>query len=177
MTKFPAPLPADDPSRPLVVARPDTDESLPHLAVVGDTYTILLSNGDTGGAYSLMDMLIPPHADGPPPHRHGYEEMYYVLEGQIDLTVRDQTVRLNPGEAANIPAYAPHHFKNPSEQPARFLCMTTTTGQEAFFRDIGALVATRTTPAPPMTDAEQGEMISKALKSGARNGTELLPPA
>ena len=84
-------------------------------------------------------------------------------------------MRLNPGEVANIPAYAPHHFANPSEQPARFLCMTTTTGLENFFWDIGVPVATRTTPAPAMTDAEQGEMIRTALESGARNGTELLP--
>ena len=37
------PLPPDDPTRQLTVARPNTDESLRHLAVVGDTYTILVS--------------------------------------------------------------------------------------------------------------------------------------
>jgi hypothetical protein len=28
---------------------PDTDDSLPHLGVVGDTYTILVSGADTAG--------------------------------------------------------------------------------------------------------------------------------
>lgn len=37
------PLPADNLTRPLKVARPDTDESLPHIGLVGDTYTILPS--------------------------------------------------------------------------------------------------------------------------------------
>src|SRR5690349_9624317 len=37
----PAPIPADDLSRSLTVARPDQDLSLPHIGLVGDTYTIL----------------------------------------------------------------------------------------------------------------------------------------
>jgi hypothetical protein len=34
------PVPPDDPRRDLVVARPDEDQTLPHLGVVGNTYTI-----------------------------------------------------------------------------------------------------------------------------------------
>ena len=36
-------IPADDPRRKLAVARPDTDASLEHLALVGDMYTVLLN--------------------------------------------------------------------------------------------------------------------------------------
>ena len=42
----PAPVPADDPDRHLTHVSPDTDESLPDLGVVGDTYTILVSGED-----------------------------------------------------------------------------------------------------------------------------------
>ena len=38
------PLPPDDPKRNLTIAQPDTDESLPHIGVVGDTYTITVSD-------------------------------------------------------------------------------------------------------------------------------------
>src|ERR1039457_2487971 len=54
------PLPPDDLARTLKVARPDTAESLPHIGLVGDTYTILLSGADTDGRYCLIDMHIPP---------------------------------------------------------------------------------------------------------------------
>ncbi len=54
------PLPADNLARSLKIARPDTDESLPHIGLVGDTYTILLSGADTDGRYTLIDMHIPP---------------------------------------------------------------------------------------------------------------------
>jgi hypothetical protein len=69
-----APIPPDDPRRDLVVARPDEDQTLPHLGVVGNTYTILLTGEDTGGRYSLIDLFVRP-GGGPPPHRHDFEEM------------------------------------------------------------------------------------------------------
>lgn len=53
-------VPQEDPNRTIIVRRPDTDESLPHYGVVGDTYTILLSGADTDGRYGLIDMHIPP---------------------------------------------------------------------------------------------------------------------
>jgi hypothetical protein len=67
------PLPADNPKRPIKVARPSIEQGLPHIGLVGDTYTILLSGKDTNGRYCLIDMHIPP-GGGPPPHRHDFEE-------------------------------------------------------------------------------------------------------
>ena len=67
------PIPPDDPARKLAAASPDRDESLEHLGVVGDTYTILLSGRDTAGRYTLIDMHVPP-GGGPPPHRHDFED-------------------------------------------------------------------------------------------------------
>jgi hypothetical protein len=65
------PIPADDPGRVLTHVSPDTDESLPHLGMVGDTYTILVSGADTAGRYTLIDMHVPPGGGPPPHHRQG----------------------------------------------------------------------------------------------------------
>jgi acetyl esterase/lipase len=69
-------IPPDDPARSLTLADPD-HPGLRHLAVVGDTYTILVRGSDTAGRYTLIDMLIP-DGGGPPPHRHDFEEMFHV---------------------------------------------------------------------------------------------------
>lgn len=58
-------IPADDLQRKLVLVRPETDDTLLHLGVVGDTYTIVLTGEDTAGRYCLIDMHIPP-GGGPP---------------------------------------------------------------------------------------------------------------
>ena len=62
MPSPPAPVPPDDLSRELTVARPDHDQSLPHIGLVGDTYTILVTGEDTAGKYTLIDMHVPPAA-------------------------------------------------------------------------------------------------------------------
>ena len=79
-------IPADDPARKFTVAQSD-DPNLSHIGLVGDTYTILVAGKDTDGRYCLIDMHIPP-GGGPPPHRHDFEEMFSILEGEIEATFR-----------------------------------------------------------------------------------------
>jgi quercetin dioxygenase-like cupin family protein len=169
-------LPADDLSRSLIVSRPETDQSLQHLAVVGDTYTILVDGTQTGGRYTLMDMLIPP-GGGPPPHRHNFEELFSILEGELTLTFRGETTTAGAGTTVNIPANAPHQFQNLSGSPVRLLCLCVPAGQENLFREVGIPVATRTTPAPKLSDAEQRAFREKSLALAAKYQTELLEHA
>lgn len=172
----PALLPADDPARQLTVARPETDPSLPHVAIMGDTYTILVTGRETAGRYTLIDMLVPP-GGGPAPHRHDFEEMFSVLEGEIELTFRGQTLTARAGETLNIPANAPHAFTNRTDRTARMLCVCAPAGQEEFFLAVGTPVATRTTPAPTMSEAEREAFKRKAAELAPKYRTELLPPA
>jgi len=168
-------LPEDDPERVLAVARPD-DPALRHLAVVGDTYTVLLGGEQTAGRFALIDMLIPA-GGGPPPHRHDFEESFHVLEGAIEVTLRDDPpVRLEAGETANVPANAPHAFRNPTDGTTRLLCYAAPAGLEAFFAEFGDPVATRTSRAPELTDEERQERLRRAAAAAPSHGMELLPP-
>src|ERR1700681_5034099 len=125
-------IPPDDLQRSLALARPNEDPNLPHIGLAGDTYTILLTGKDTAGRYCLIDMLVPP-GGGPPPHRHDFEEMFTILEGEIKLTFRGEALQASTGSTVNIPANAPHSFQNKSDKPARLLCMCTAAGPEGFF--------------------------------------------
>ena len=91
-------IPADDPERNCTLARSD-DPNLPHIGLVGDTYTILVAGHDTAGRYCLIDMHIPP-GGGPPRHRHDFEEMFSVLEGEIEATFRNKKTIIRAGENA-----------------------------------------------------------------------------
>ena len=137
-------IPPDDTTRKLTLANPD-DPNARHVSVAGGTYTILVSGKETGGRYSLIDMLVPP-GGGPPPHRHDFEEMFTILDGEIELTFRGETHRASAGSTVNIPANAPHAFKNASDKPARMLCMCTPAGQEELFIEVGDPVDSRTAP-------------------------------
>src|SRR5712672_4257865 len=118
-----AAIPPDDANNKLTVANPD-DPNMRHISVAGGTYTILVTGEQTGGRYSLIDMLVPP-GGGPPLHRHDFEEMFTILEGEIELNFRGEAQQASAGSTVNIPANAPHSFKNKSDKPARLLCMCT----------------------------------------------------
>lgn len=167
-------LPLDDPNRKLSVINPD-DLTLRHVAVVGDTYTVLLSGTETAGRYCLIDMSVP-HCSGPGPHRHDFEEMFHLLEGQIQFTFRGEKTVVKAGMTVNIPANAPHFFTNIAGTQARMLCMCSPAGQEEFFMAIGTQVDSRTTPAPKQTPEDLAVFMKKAAELAPKYRTELLKP-
>ena len=169
-------IPPDDAARELTQARPNADESLTHLGVVGDTYTILVTGEDTAGRYTLIDMHVPP-GGGPPPHRHDFEEMFSILDGEIELTFRGETMVATAGVTVNIPANAPHVFRNASDRAARLLCLCSPSGQEDFFRAVGVPVGHRTEAPPALDDAGRAAFIAKAQALAPRYRTELLLPS
>ncbi len=53
-------IPPDDLKRTLKLAEPaKEDGSLPHIGLVGDTYTISVSGNDTNDRFCVIDMHVP----------------------------------------------------------------------------------------------------------------------
>lgn len=174
-TQYP-PLPPDDLSRTLTSANPDHEGKLPHIGLVGDTYTITVDGGDTNGRFCVVDMHIPA-GGGPGPHRHDFEETFIVLDGEIEATFRGKKSVVGTGETINIPANAPHQFHNASANPARLICICSPAGQEKFFLEVGVPVATRATAPPKLDDKEMAAFLEKAKALAPRYHTELLKEA
>jgi hypothetical protein len=74
----------------------------------------------------------------------------------------------------NIPANAPHQFRNASTQPARLLCLCCPAGQEEFFIEVGVPVATRTTAPPKLDPIAQAALKAKAEALAPKYRTEFL---
>jgi mannose-6-phosphate isomerase-like protein (cupin superfamily) len=173
--KYP-PVPADDLKRTLMIAQPNTDQTLPHISLVGDTYTITVSGDDTNGRFCVIDMHIPPDG-GPPPHRHDFEETFILLEGEIEAIFRGRKSLLHAGDTVNIPSNAPHQFHNVSSMPTRMLCICSPAGLEKYFVEVGVPVATRTAPPPELDAKQQVEFRQKATALASKYRTELLEEA
>jgi transcriptional regulator with XRE-family HTH domain len=56
---------------------------------------------------------------------HKGEEMGYVLEGEFEITVGDETFRLNAGDSFFFPSTIPHGYCNPGTQITRILWVNT----------------------------------------------------
>jgi quercetin dioxygenase-like cupin family protein len=166
-------IPPDDPKRNLTLAQPD---KLPHIGLVGDTYTITVTGEQTNGRFCVVDMHIPP-GGGPPPHRHDFEETFILLEGEVEATFRGKKSTVRAGDTLTIPSNAPHQFQNASTRPVRMLCICSPAGQERFFTEVGVQVATRTTPPSKLNEKEQAAFIEKVEALAPEYRTELLREA
>ncbi len=99
----------------------------------GDHYTFLVTGEETGGAYFAMEALVPP-GGGPPPHIHRREdETFYLVEGELEFRLGDETVTVGPGDFVFIPRETVHNFRNVGTGTARMVVTYTPAGIEKFF--------------------------------------------
>ncbi|MFG0331221.1 MAG: cupin domain-containing protein [Phycisphaerales bacterium] len=137
------------------------------LAVGSLRITCLLSSEETGGAYSLFDIVVPPHDGGPPPHTHEFEdEAFYVLEGEFIATVDGQEMRGGPGSWMYAPRFKPHGFRNDRDTPTRVLMFASPGGFEKFFEACGDPVTNADEPAGPPTEMQIRKILDAMPKYG-----------
>lgn len=90
----------------------------------GDTYwtgfpnVIRITGDDTGGAFTLIEMHVPPGFAGPPHVHHEDHQTDHVLEGELVFTVGDETIVADAGTVVHCPKDVPHSFRNESDSEA-----------------------------------------------------------
>jgi quercetin dioxygenase-like cupin family protein len=101
----------------------------------GGLLTIHADSADTACQFALVEFEGGPGGE-PPLHVHRNEdELFYVLEGTLNVFRGFEEITLKPGESAFLPRNVPHTFKIMS-QHARFLGYITPAGFEGYFRDL-----------------------------------------
>ena len=131
--------------------------------LVGDTYTTLLTGAQTGGAFTLLEALVPPDT-GPPPHRHHAEdETFILLEGALTFRMGDATIDATPGTTLFVPRETVHSFHTAGSTPARMLFMYSPAGMEGMFAEIGT-PGVRGVQGPPLSGEDVAAMIAVSAK-------------
>jgi quercetin dioxygenase-like cupin family protein len=137
--------------------------------IAGDTLTFKATAADTGGAYTLIEILAAP-GEGPPPHIHNNEdETFYVLDGRFEILVGERVIDAGPGTFALVLRGTVHRFRCVAERPSRILVMFTPGGIEGFFREAGVR-AFGDGQGPPVDAAE----IARTEVAAARYGLHVV---
>jgi quercetin dioxygenase-like cupin family protein len=81
--------------------------------------------GETHGGFEIachMTKLAPgamPH----PPHKHVNEEIFFLREGTLEITVEGKSCRIGPGSVAFIASNEMHGAKNVGDIPAQYFVL------------------------------------------------------
>jgi quercetin dioxygenase-like cupin family protein len=139
--------------------------------LLGDTYTLKLSGAQTGGAFALLEAVVPP-GGGPPPHIHYAEdETFIILEGEITFTTDAGTIPAPAGTIVHIPKGTIHSFATVGTTPVRMLFLYAPAGMEEMFTEVGTPAQPGITAPPPGP-----EDVAKILAVAAKYNLALVVP-
>ena len=127
--------------------------------------------GEHATSTSCFEVLVPPGYDVGA-HVHGHqEEIFYVLEGELDLLAFEPLVRTEgnwqswqshtgarafrggPGSLMFVPSGCPHAFANPGTTPTRMLFLAAPVGHERYFEELIPMLAGGGPPDPEVIAA------------------------
>jgi mannose-6-phosphate isomerase-like protein (cupin superfamily) len=139
--------------------------------LLGDTYTLKISGEQTGGAFTLLEAVVP-LGGGPPPHIHHLEdEVFVILEGELLVTVAGRTLPAPVGTVISVPKGTQHSYAVVGTTPVRMLFLYVPAGMEKMFDEIGK-PAQSGVAAPPASE----EDVAKLLSVAAKYNFTIVPP-
>jgi mannose-6-phosphate isomerase-like protein (cupin superfamily) len=119
---------------------------------------------ERSGVWSMFEAVVAPGFDvGAHLHTAG-EELFYVLEGELELMAFEprvrtagnwqawesesgaKVVRAGPGSTMFVPPGCPHAFSNPGSTSTRMIFLFAPPGHERYLEELGKLIAL---PEPP----------------------------
>lgn len=103
MSESPAPAPAP------IVLGPGEGRAYP----MGRIGAVFKADGaETGSRYSISEWWLEPRTQGPGPHSHAEDDIFYVLEGTMSILVGEAWTHAGPGSFVLVPGGVLHDFEN-----------------------------------------------------------------
>lgn len=139
--------------------------------LLGDTYTLKVAGDQTGGAFTLLEAVVPV-GGGPPPHVHHVEdEVFVILEGELLITVAGRELPGPVGTVISVPKGTEHSYAVVGTTPVRMLFLYVPAGMEKMFGEIGK-------PAQPGVEVPPAseEDVAKLLSVAAKYNFTIVPP-
>jgi mannose-6-phosphate isomerase-like protein (cupin superfamily) len=147
--------------QPYTLAREEGEK----LWFLGAPTRVIATAEQTGGAFGLIEQLIPAGSESPWHVHHAEDESFYVVEGKMIILCGEQKVQAGPGTFVYGPRGIPHGFRVEGDQPARVLLQCTPGGFEHFIMEMSE-------SAPPSGPPDMERLMSLAGKYG----NEILGP-
>ena len=137
---------------------------------LGAFLIVKATDEQTGGAFGLIDHVLPVGWASPYHVHRNEEESFFVVEGELTFYVGDERVKAGPGSFVYGPRELPHGFAVEGNAPARMLLLNTPAGFEGFPVEVGEPAKELTLPPAEPPDLE------RLAKIAATYDIEILGP-
>jgi quercetin dioxygenase-like cupin family protein len=139
---------------------------------LGSLTRIKITGKQTGGLYSLVEVVEPEGADGPLHVHHREDEAFWILEGELTFQIGRETIKSGPGSLVFGPRGVPHSYRV-DVGPARLLYVLSPAGFENFIYSSSEPAQALTLP--PISDAAPDVVELEELARLAQQfGAEIL---
>ncbi|HZW65987.1 MAG TPA: cupin domain-containing protein [Hanamia sp.] len=106
------------------------------LCVSDNTITVKIGGKETGNAYSLFELSVPPEVGAGLHIDQDWDEFWHVMEGTFAFTLNGEKIELSSGGFAYGPKGIPHSFKNVGNTTGKLVMLTRPSGLENFFKTV-----------------------------------------
>src|SRR5687768_13573550 len=152
--------------RPYALAR-DEGEAFWFL---GAQTWVKATSAQTGGAFGLVEQVLPTGFASPWHVHHAEDEAFYVAEGEMTFLCGDQRGAAGPGTWVWGPREVPRGFRVAGTSPARLRPLATPAGFEQFVVELGEPAADWSSPPSGPPD------MAKLMAVAAKYRVDLLGP-
>ena len=125
------------------------------LNILGDHQLIKLTGKDTDGKFTVILQDNPPNTQIPMHVHENEDELYKVVEGEVEFTVDGKTTLLKSGDTIFLPRGIPHTWKVIGINNAKVDLIISPSGIENMFEELNLL------PAGPPDFAKVGEICGR----------------
>jgi quercetin dioxygenase-like cupin family protein len=95
-----------------------------------------------GGGPTFLEFVAAPGFNTGDHVHSRIEEIFYVVEGELQIRAGDRTLRAKPGDFVLVPPGVAHGFANPEGTPAKMVLLISPAGvHERYFEELAELLA------------------------------------
>jgi quercetin dioxygenase-like cupin family protein len=122
---------------------------------------------ETTGGWAMVEVTARDGYQTPRHVHHEEDEVFYILEGLLNITMGDESFAAGPGTFVLSPVGIPHAIK--AEGETRWLQLAPRGGFVEMIREIGAAAKSPTLP-----EMQEAPDFGKLREQFARHGIEML---
>ena len=107
--------------------------------VLGDNQTLKLTGADTNGLYTVIEQYNNPGMEIPLHVHQDEDEVFHVLEGELEIQVGKEKIILRAGDIGFCPRGIPHSWKVIGDQKTKVMLSIFPSGLEHMFKELTML--------------------------------------